>query len=87
MKGAFKLLLGKRITGVYVQENESSPRGQIFLVFDDATYFEFYSGGSDGVIRGTQGLDKGDIRHVRNLPSPENSIVRFDKSIESNEID
>jgi hypothetical protein len=36
-------LLGKRITGVVLKESEGTPRGQLFLIFDDEAHFEFYS--------------------------------------------
>ena len=42
MRGKFEDIIGKTITDVYCQENSTSPRGQIFLLFDDDTSFEIY---------------------------------------------
>jgi len=39
-------MLGKRIKGVVMKEctvPDGQPKGQLFIVFDDDTYFEFYS--------------------------------------------
>jgi hypothetical protein len=37
-------LVGKTITGVIVKEGGAGPRGQLFLVCSDNTYYEFFSG-------------------------------------------
>lgn len=73
MSGAFETILGKTISGVYVRENKSNPSGQAFLVFDDGTYFEFYS---TDPIKGTKGIDKGDLDRVIEI-----SIQREGKEI------
>ena len=54
--------LGKRICGAVVKEGDRMPRMQVFLIFDDDTYYELYS---DSIIFGTGGVDIGDIEHVR----------------------
>jgi hypothetical protein len=41
--GYLSQLLGKRITGVVLKESDGTPRGQLFLIFEDGTHFEFYS--------------------------------------------
>jgi hypothetical protein len=40
--GYLSQLLGKRIAGIVLKESEGTPRGQLFLIFDDGTHFEFY---------------------------------------------
>lgn len=43
MKPGLQSILGKRIAGVIVAENENhAPRNQVFLVFTDGTRFELY---------------------------------------------
>ena len=56
MKDHIRDIVGKTITGVIVAKKENDlPRHQVFLVFSDDTYFEFY--GSDFCCAG--GVDKG----------------------------
>ena len=64
MKGAVKDIVGKKITGVVVREAtwRSPPQTQLFLIFSDGTYYEFYS---DSNITGTGGVDKGGIEEVK----------------------
>ena len=62
MRGKFEDIIGKTITDVYCQENSTSPRGQVFLLFADDTSFEIYS---DGHLNGASGLDKGDLNHIK----------------------
>jgi len=52
------------ISAVYCREKNTSPKAQIFLLFDDDTYFEIYS--SDH-LSATNGVDKGDLKEVINL--------------------
>lgn len=63
MSGAFEEILGKKITGVCVRRNKRNPAGQVFLVFDDYTYFEMYS---YEYIVGAKGVDKGNLDTVKN---------------------
>ena len=62
MRGKFEDIIGKTITDVYCQENSTSPRGQIFLLFDNETSFEIYA---DGSLKSASGLDKGDLNHIK----------------------
>lgn len=57
MRGEAGLIVGKRIIGVVMKEsrNGMSPNGQMFLVFDDNTSFEFYT---DTQITPAGGLDR-----------------------------
>jgi hypothetical protein len=71
LKEALPQLLGKRICGAVVKEGDRMPRMQVFLIFDDDTYYEMYT---DSSIFGTGGVDKGDIEHVRQY-MPEHPIV------------
>jgi hypothetical protein len=55
MKDEIKLIIGKRIGAVVISEGiPQGPSTQVFLVFDDATYYELY-----GDVRGTGGIDRG----------------------------
>ena len=67
-----KNIVGKTIKGVVVKESDwKNPRSQIFLLFDDNTYYEFYSAST---IRGIHGIDKGGMDTVKNY-MPENKII------------
>ena len=43
MRDDLQNIVGKQIKGVVVTEGESDPRSQVFLIFSDETYYEFYS--------------------------------------------
>ena len=51
----FHKVVGKQISGVIISKHDDSPRDQVFLVFNDGTYYELY--GSD--IGGCNDIDKG----------------------------
>ena len=58
MKSGVSEIIGKTIKGVVVStRNKNTPREQVFLVFDDGTYFEFY--GKEFTC--ASGLDKGGV--------------------------
>ena len=59
---ALPQLLGKRICGAVVKEGDRMPRMQVFLLFDDDTYYELYT---DSTIYGAGGVDRGGLEHVR----------------------
>jgi hypothetical protein len=64
MKDAVRQILGKTIKSVIVsEENKSSPSTQVFLLFDDDTYYEFYG----SPLSGTGGVNKGG----------ENAVMRY----------
>ena len=73
MRGSFEKIIGKTISGVYTRDNENDPQGQMFLLFDDDTYFEIYGYGS---MKGAGGIDKGDLDKVMslNLPSGKGEV-------------
>ena len=62
LKDVLPQLLGKRICGAVVKEGDRMPRMQVFLIFDDDTYYELYT---DSTIYGAGGVDRGDLAHVR----------------------
>ena len=62
LKDVLPQLLGKRICGAVVKEGDRMPRMQVFLVFDDDTYYELYT---DSTIYGAGGIDKGGLERVR----------------------
>lgn len=43
IKDGVRKILGKRVAGVMVKNSANTPRAQVFLVFNDGTYYEFYS--------------------------------------------
>ena len=71
LKEGLPRLLGKRICGVVVKEGDRLPRMQVFLIFDDDTYYEIYT---DSTIYGTGGIDRGGIEQVRQY-MPQQEIV------------
>ncbi len=56
-------IIGKTIAHVVVKKRLDRPVGQVFLVFTDGTYYEFYSTGDD--ITGTSAIDVGGLDEVR----------------------
>ena len=64
MKGSFDKILGKRIVGVLCRESDGDPSRQVFLAFDDNTYFEIYAYGQ---MKGINGIFTGDMQHIRNV--------------------
>ena len=71
LKDGLPQLLGKRICGAVVKEGDRLPRMQVFLIFDDDTYYEIYT---DSTIYGTGAVDRGGIEHVRQY-MPKQAIV------------
>jgi hypothetical protein len=66
MKSGVKDIVGKRIIGVVVKslERGNAANDQVFLIFDDNTYFEFY-----GDFSCTSAVDRGGIDEVRRYMS------------------
>ena len=66
MTSCVKEIIGKTITGVITKvkcDGGTYPRSQVFLVFDDNTYYEFYCLESE--IFGIKGLRQGTADDVR----------------------
>lgn len=57
MKNGVSKILGKTITNVVVASKEKPPRQQVFLVFSDGTYFEFYG----AQFNCAAGIDRGGV--------------------------
>lgn len=55
-------ILGKKVVGVITKERNGSPVYQVFIIFDDNTYFEF--SGND--IHNGKGLRRGGIEEIKN---------------------
>ncbi len=66
--------LGKRIIGVLATSSmeKGGPISQVFLIFDDQTYFELYS---NDPIHFTSNIYKGDIHQLHDLVKRDFSIV------------
>ena len=73
MFSQFECIIGKCIKGVVVKESDTPPKKQVFLVFTDETYYEFY--GED--FTGAKGINKGGVKEVKNYMS-EGSTIRFE---------
>ncbi len=64
IKDGVEQIIGMRIAGLVIKqakESGGSPTNQLFLLFDDGSYYEFYTygcsiGTTGGVVRG--GLDE-----------------------------
>jgi len=61
MKDGINEILGKTITGIVVSKKPGSPGQQVFLIFNDGTYFEFWGES----FTGAGGVDAGGIEKVR----------------------
>jgi len=68
---ALPYLVGKTIEHVVVKEGKGPP-GQLFLVFTDGTYYEFYF---DGSITGRRDVEVGGLEDVRAYMAPEQAVV------------
>ncbi len=78
MRGNFEKILGKTISDVYCRVNEGSPPYQIFLIFDDDTYFEIYAYGN---LKGAGGIDIGGLDKVLSLNHLKGEGVIFGSSM------
>ncbi len=72
-RGGFEKMIGKRIKGVVVKESSSDlPRVQVFLLFTDDTYFEFYG----STISGCNDVDHGGLEAVKSyMAGPHRKII------------
>ena len=64
-KAQVATIIGKTIKHVVVKEGDDSPRSQVFLVFTDDTYYEFYS--AHGSIAGAGAQDIGGIEATQRI--------------------
>lgn len=71
MKSSIRSLIGKNITGVIVKQG-GPVRQQVFLVFSDNTYFEFYSSDRMGY---SGSLTAGDAQDVREYMGDAQTIM------------
>ncbi len=72
MRDDIKKIVGKQIKGVVVTEGESDPRSQVFLIFSDETYYEFYS---PCAISWTSYAYRGGLEEVKNYMPHQGIIV------------
>ena len=79
MKDAIKYLVGKTISGVVVKSSNRTPRIQVFLVFTDDTYYEFYCGSGD--LTGAGAIDRGGLEAVRLYMAESHKIIQEYSSI------
>lgn len=70
MNSAIMQIVGRRVAGVVVKEG-LHPRSQVFLVFDNDTYYELYA---EAEIEGIKSLGAGGFDKVRTCSTPPNSI-------------
>jgi hypothetical protein len=54
-------LVGKRIDGIVVAKHDRTPKNQVFLIFNDGTYYELYG----DEINGCKSIDQGGSKEVR----------------------
>ena len=78
MRTAIGDITGKTIRSVIVSEyNEKGPRTQVFLVFNDDSYYELY-----GDFRGAGGVDQGDEgRVIAYARQSQGKISRYSSSV------
>ncbi len=72
MRDDLQNIVGKQIKGVVVTEGESDPRSQVFLIFSDETYYEFYS---PCAISWTSPAYRGGLEEVKNYMPHQGIIV------------
>jgi hypothetical protein len=63
MAAAAPGIVGKTIAHVVVKKRPAQPRSQLFLVFTDGTYYEFFC--PDGDLEGSSAIDHGTLDDVR----------------------
>jgi hypothetical protein len=63
MRAAAPGIVGKTIAHVVVKKRPGQPRSQLFLVFTDGTYYEFFS--PEGDLEGASAIDQGGLEDVR----------------------
>jgi hypothetical protein len=63
-------LVGKTIAHIVLKAGDS-PASQLFLLFTDGTYYEFFG----GPIAGANGIDRGTLEDVLRYMSPPQKIV------------
>jgi len=63
MRGAAPGIVGKTIAHVVVTKRPDKPMSQLFLVFTDGTYYEFFSPLGD--LEGASAIDTGGLEDVR----------------------
>ena len=73
MKRGVKQIIGKRIQGVVAKKRTIQPYSQLFLVFSDGTYFEFYTYLDQ--ICATGNLCRGGLEEVREYMGEEYVIL------------
>ncbi len=78
-RGAFEKMIGKRIKGVVVKESSDVPQAQVFLLFADDTYFEFYGNS----ISGCNDIDHGGLETVKNYMAGPQRTIKLEKVDES----
>jgi hypothetical protein len=60
MKDGVRQVIGKTISSVVVGKSKHDPQVQVFLVFDDGTYFEFWG----AHFRGAGRVDRGGVQEA-----------------------
>jgi len=84
MKRGVKQIIGKRIQGVVAKKRTIQPYSQLFLVFSDGTYFEFYTYLDQ--ICATGNLCRGGLEEVREYMGEEYVIFEaFDGKMRETE--
>ena len=80
MKSGIEDIIGKQICGVMVKARPEGqyPRMQVFLMFDDESYYELY--GHDCEIQGTSGVSMGGVDSVRKLTG-DSAVIVLEKSL------
>lgn len=68
---ALRQMIGKTIAHVVIKEGQS-PKGQIFLVFEDDTYYEFYFGAP---VNGAKAVDPGGLAAAVAYGEPYQKVV------------
>lgn len=77
IKGEVEQIVGRCINGVVIKRqkcDKQRPATQLFLLFDDGNYYEFYTD-SDGTINTTSGVAAGSLGGVLHYMSDCNEPI------------
>ena len=82
VKDALRLIIGKRISAVIAKEGKA-PAWQLYLVFDDDTYYEVYGSGD---LQSAGGVDPGGLNAARRYCHQSHKIV-FEAAFDDSELE
>ena len=74
-KSGVQKIIGKRIKGVVLKKLPNRPHSQLYLIFPDGTYFEFYTDGDQ--ICATSAPYEGGLQEARGNQGKEHVVLEY----------